>query len=157
MNALALLSATTVIYFCFHILDQDVFATAQPFQAGLQRDPHNPLRHARFKDHFYHVLDVPKISRIAVQTSRNCLLRCVKNEQCFSTNVAAFYRPDGNVSCDLLPTDKYNASDKFKANHTLHHYSIMVSRTYVSGQQSFFLFMLCREEVIPFPAVCCSA
>ena len=36
---------------------------------------------------------MPSIERIAVQ--------------------AAFPRPDGNVSCDLLPTDRCNASDKF--------------------------------------------
>ena len=134
MNALALLSASGVIYISFQFIDQGFCATSQSFQAGLQRDPQNPLRYARFKEHFYHVLDVSKISTIAVQTLRQCLLRCVKNEQCFSTNVAAFPRPDGNVSCDLLPTDKYNVSDKFQANHTFHHYSIMVSKTYFSCQ-----------------------
>ena len=134
MNALALLSASTVIYFSFQILDQGFCATAQPLLAGLQRDSHNPLRFANFKEHFHHVLDMPSIERIAVQDSKHCLLRCVNNDRCFSANVAAFPRPDGNVSCDLLPTFKYNASDKFKANHTFHHYSIMVSRTYFSCQ-----------------------
>ena len=136
MNALALLSASTVIYFSFQILDQGFCATAQPFKAGLQRDPNNPLhiRYANFKEHFYHVLDMPSIERIAVQASKHCMFRCVNNDGCFSANVAAFPRPDGNVSCDLLPTDKYNASDKFKLNHTFHHYSIVVSRTYFSCQ-----------------------
>ena len=132
MNALALLSWSTVIYFSFQILDQGFCATAQPFQAELQRDPHNPLTFANFKEHFHHVLDIPSIERIAVQSSGDCLFRCVNNDGCFSANVAAFPRPDGNVSCDLLPTDKYNASDKFKANHIFHHYSIVVSRSYVS-------------------------
>ena len=134
MNALALLSASTVIYFSFQILDQGFCATAQPFQVGLQRDPNSLSRHAQFVEHFHHVLAVPKIEGIAVQTETDCLLRCMRNGRCFSANVAAFPRPDGNVSCDLLPTDKYNASDKFKANHTFHHYSIMVSRTYFSCQ-----------------------
>ena len=134
MNALALLSASTVIYFSFQILDQGFCATAQPFQVGLQRDPHNLLRFANFKKHSHHVLDMPSIERIAVQASEDCLFRCVSNDRCFSANVAAFPRPDGNVSCDLLPTNKYNAPDKFKANHTFHHYSIVVSRTYFSCQ-----------------------
>ena len=127
MNALALLSASTVVYFSFQILDQGFCATAQPFQPGLQRAPHNPLRFANFKKHFYHVLDMSNIERISVQVSKDCLFRCVNNDRCFSANVAAFPRPNGNVFCDLLPTDKYNASDKFKVNHTFHHYSIMVS------------------------------
>ena len=135
MNALALLSASTVIYFSFQILDQGLCATAQSSQAGLQRDSNSLSRHAQFVEHFHHVLDVPKNEGIAVHTEIDCLLRCMRNDRCFSGNVAAFPRSDGNVSpCDLLPTDKYNASDKFKANHTFHHYSIMVSRTYFSCQ-----------------------
>ena len=54
-----------------------------------------------------------------------------KERSLFSTNIGAFYLPIGNVSCDSLPTDKYNESDKLKANHTLHHYSIMVSLTII--------------------------
>ena len=132
MNALALLSWSTVIYFSFQILDQGFCATAQPFQIGLQRDPNSLSRHAQFVEHFYRVLDVPKIEGIAAHIETDCLLRCTRNDRCFSANVAAFPRPDGAVSCDLLPTDKYNTSDKFKANHTFHHYSIVVSRSYVS-------------------------
>ena len=134
MNVPALLSASTFIYFSFHILDQGLCGKAQPFQAGLQRDPHHPFTFANFKKHFYHVLNMPSFERIAVQASEDCLFRCVNNDRCFSANVAAFPRPDGNVSCDLLPTDKYNASDKFKANRTFHHYSIIVSRTYFNCQ-----------------------
>ena len=127
MNGFVLLSASAFIYFTYQIADDGLCdATQLP---GLQRDPNNQMRYARFIEHFYHVLDVPKIEGVAVQTGKHCLLRCVKNDRCFSSNVGAFYLPNGNVSCDLLPTDKYNASEKFKANHTFHHYSIMVSLT----------------------------
>ena len=125
MNGFVLLTATSFIYFTYHIRDQSLCEANQP--AGLQRDPNNRLRYARFIEHLYHVLDVPKVEEVAVQTGRNCQLRCVKNDLCFSTNVGAFHLPNGNVSCELLPTDKYNASEKFKANHTYHHYSILVS------------------------------
>ena len=129
MNVFVLLSANTFIYFTFQILDNG-FCDASDL-AGLQRDPNKPLRYAQFIEYFYHVLDVPKIEGVTVQTGRLCLLRCVKNDRCFSTNTGALHLPNGNVSCDLLPTDKYNVSDKFKANHTFHHYSIMVSNTYI--------------------------
>ncbi|KAJ7385723.1 hypothetical protein OS493_013754 [Desmophyllum pertusum] len=122
MNGFVLLSVSTFIYFTYHILDQGFCEAAQ---AGLQRDPNKNLRFAQFNEHLYHVLDVPKIETVNVQTGRHCLLRCVKNDQCFSTNIAAFHRPDGNISCEILPTDKYHQSEKFKANHTYHHYSIM--------------------------------
>ena len=129
MNVFVLLSANTFIYFTFHTLDAG-FCDASGL-GGLQRDPNKPLRYAQFIEHFYHVLHVPKIEGITVQTGRHCLLRCVKNDRCFSTNTGAFHLPNGNITCDLLPTDKYNTSEKFKANHTFHHYSIMVSTTYI--------------------------
>ena len=129
MNGFVLLSASTFIYFTYQILD-DGFCDATQL-TGLQRDPNKRLRYAQLIEHFYHVLDVPKIERVDVQTGRHCLLRCVKNDRCFSANTGAFHLPNGNISCDLLLTDKYNASKKFKANHTFHHYSIMVSFTFI--------------------------
>ena len=120
-----LLTASTFIYFTYQILD-NTFCDATRW-AGLQRDQNKQFRYAQFIEHFYHVLDVANIEGVAVQTGGQCLLRCVKNDRCFSANTGAFHLPNGNISCDLLPTDKYNASEKFKANHTFHHYSIMVS------------------------------
>ena len=131
MNGFMLLSASSFIFFTYQILDHS-FCDASHW-AGLQRDPNNPFRYAQFIEHFHHVLDVPKIEGVPVQTARHCLLRCVKNDRCFSTNTGAFHLPSGNISCDLLPTDKYNASEKFKANYTFHHQSIMVSITYISS------------------------
>ena len=131
MNGFVHFSATTFIYFTYHLLDQVYCEVFQP-RADLQRDPNNRFRYAQFIEHFYHVLDVPTVEGVDVQTGRHCLLRCVKHDRCFSTNVGAFYLPNGNVSCELLPKDKYNASEKFKANHTYHHYSVLVSITFTS-------------------------
>ena len=129
MNGFVLLLTNAFIYFTYQIFD-DAFCDATPW-AGLQRDPNKQFRYAQFIEHFYHVLDVAKIEGVEVQTGRHCLLRCVKNDRCFSANTGAFHLPNGNISCDLLPTDKYNASEKFKSNHTFHHYSILVSINYV--------------------------
>ena len=128
MNGFVLLSASMFLYFTGHILDAGFCdSTNLP---GLQRDSNKMLSYANFIEHFYHVLDVPKIEGVAVQTGSECQLRCVSNDRCFSTNVGAFHLPNGNLWCDLLPTDKYNTSEKFKTNHTFHHYSIWVSITY---------------------------
>ena len=124
MNAgfVSLLSSCFV-YFTFHIFDQGFCDAA----GALNREPNKKLKYALFKDHFFHTLLVPVITQTWVQNGKHCLLQCVKNEECFSTNVGAFPRPDGNVTCELLSTDKYNASKNFQANHTFHHYSIVVS------------------------------
>ena len=117
-------SAGRFTFFAHLIFDQ---VYCQIPKAGVQRNPNKNLRYALFRDHLFHVLDVTKLEGDAVQTWKHCLLRCVKNEQCFSTNVGAFPRTNGNFTCELLPTDKYNTSKEFKANHTFHHYSIVVS------------------------------
>ena len=151
MYGFVVLSASAFIYFTYQIIDDGLCdATQSP---GLQRDPNKQLRYAQFIEHFYHVLDVPKIEGVAVQTGRHCLLRCVKNDRCFSTNIGVFHPPTGNVSCDLLPTDKYNASEKFKANHTFHHYSIMVSLTNVYYN---CLFLLNRHACFALKLWCLS-
>lgn len=64
MHGFVLLSASTLFYFAYHIVD-DAFSEATQV-AGLQRDPHKPLRYAQFIEHFYHVLDVPKIEGVEV-------------------------------------------------------------------------------------------
>lgn len=151
MNGLALLSASTFICFTYQILD-DGFCDATIW-AGLHRDPKKQLSHAQFKEHFYHALDVSKVEEVAVQTERQCLLHCLNNDRCFSTNIGAFHLPDGKISCELLPTDKYSASEKFKANYTSHHYSIRVSIIYVyfnyvqSRLACFALILRCMCEV----------
>ena len=130
MNGFVLILASLFIYFTSQILDVG-FSDANNLP-GLHRDPNKLLSYAKFIEHFYHVLDVPKIEGVAVQTGSQCLLRCVNNDYCFSTNIGAFYLPNGKLWCDLLPTDKYNISEKFKTSHTFHHYSIMVSIPYTA-------------------------
>ena len=149
MNGFVLLSAGTFLFFTYQIID-DGFCDATQLP-DLHRDPNKQLRYAQFIEHFYHVLDVTKIEGVAVQTGRHCLLRCVKNDGCFSANTGAFHLPSGNISCDLLPTDKYNASKKFKANHTLHHYSVMASFTFIfcNCLPLFILHALFKKSTMP--------
>ena len=117
MNGFVLLSASMFIYFTGQILDDGLCDSTN---IGVQRDPYKELSYANFIEHFNHTLDVSKIEGVPVQTGSECLLRCVNNDRCYSTNVEAFHPdlPNGKIWCDLLPTDKYNASEKFKTNHT---------------------------------------
>ena len=118
-----LLSFASSVYFAFHILDQCLCDDA----VSLSRQQNKRLKYALFKDHLFYALLVPIITTTSLTTGKHCLLQCLKNERCFSTNIGAFPGPDGNFICELLSTDKYNASEKFQANHSFHHYSIMVS------------------------------
>ena len=147
MNGFVLLSASSFICFTYQILDAG-FCDATNW-GGLHRDPSKQLSHGQFKQHFYHVLDVPKIEEVAVQTGSQCMLQCLNNDHCFSTNTGAFHLPEGNISCELLPTDKYNASEKFKANHTFHHFSIRVSTSICISLLTCFALKLWHMSDVP--------
>lgn len=124
MNALVFVSSAFFTFFTHQIFDQN-FANAA--QSGLQGKPNENLTFSLFSDNLFHFLDVPKIAETFVQTTKQCLLQCIKNHLCLSTNVAAVPQPNGHVSCELLSIDKYNASENFVRSFTSHHYSIMVS------------------------------
>lgn len=128
MNIFVILSASTLICFTYQVLEAGLCDATK--WAGLHHEPNKQLSHAQFKEHFFHVLDGPVIEEVAVQTGSQCQLQCLNNGRCFSTNSGALHLPDGHISCHLLPIDKYGASEKFKTNHTFHHYSIRVRTPY---------------------------
>ena len=121
MNLFVLFSCTIFLCIAFHTLDRALCKVPGSLHRG------ENFKYAHFREYLFHILDVPKVEEASVRTRNHCLQRCVKNPKCSSANIAAFYRPDGNMSCDLLPTDKCSASEKFRANHSFHHYSILVS------------------------------
>lgn len=79
-----------------------------------------------FIEHTNYILDVTKIESKPVIGMTHCLLECVKNHDCFSTNVAVDRNNNRNFTCELLPTDKYNASMSFKRRNLFHHFSLVV-------------------------------
>lgn len=122
MRVTPLILSFIYIYSCIRVLDHSLCDAT-----SLQRFSDGKLNFAYFTEHHYHALDVPKVEGMILPSRNHCLKKCLKNPQCFSANVAAFHRPDGNLSCDLLPIDKYIAQGTFRRNHSFHHYSIKVS------------------------------
>ncbi|XP_078363506.1 uncharacterized protein LOC144647595 [Oculina patagonica] len=97
----------------------------QPISETLKSIQRNTnFRFAHFIDHFFHVLDVPELESTLVTDRNVCLRRCLKDQRCFSTNLAANPDIKGNYVCELLPTDKYNASNSFGPSQYFHHYSL---------------------------------
>ena len=87
-------------------LDQN-FANAA--QSGLQRKTNENLTLALFNDHLFHFLDVPKIAETFVQTTKQCLLQCIKNRLCLPQMLQRF----------LSQTDMYRVS-YFPSTSTMH-------------------------------------
>ena len=97
----------------------------------LQRDTTKRLHYVIFKDHLFYALDGKRIETGFAETKEHCLLKCVKNQECFSTNIGVDSGPDGRVLCELLSSDRYRSSGNFRQSSVFHHYSIPVSWSFL--------------------------
>ena len=94
---------------------------------GVSRDAQNGVAFANFKANKFSYLNITSLATDYVLNGRECGLACVDVTSCFSFNLAAFYDITGKIVCELLPSDKYNNSDKFVESKFFHHFSIKVS------------------------------
>ena len=83
-------------------------------------------------------LNISSIGRNLIQDENDCGYACLEIPSCFSYNVAAFPDVNGKLLCELLPSDKFNNSDKFNASKEFHHFYIPVSQTSNLSKSSFW-------------------
>ncbi|PFX22725.1 Fibropellin-1 [Stylophora pistillata] len=69
-------------------------------------------------------LNITGIISARVEDGDECGFACAANPKCFSYNLEANISVTGTGLCELLPSDKYNNSDKFIKSRRFHHYSI---------------------------------
>ena len=100
---------------------------------GLYRDPMQ--RQGDFVKHPQSSLNVTPIVSFNVMDNFCCVDHCLSEKRCFSFNLAIKVIKN-MFKCQLLPTDKYNSSDKF---------SIKVSCTQYS--QAKVLFLLFKSAI----------
>ena len=74
-------------------------------------------------------LNITSLGTDLVEHSSECGFACLGITSCFSYNLAAVPDINGNLLCQLLPSDKYKNSVKFVASPLYHHFSIPVSQT----------------------------
>ena len=72
-------------------------------------------------------LNITSIGRDLIRDENDCGYACLEIPSCFSYNVAAFPDVNGKLLCEILPSDKFNNSDKFNTSRDFHHVSIAVS------------------------------
>lgn len=80
-----------------------------------------------FSKHEFHYLDVPKFGTFAIYDIFDCTCQCLQVPQCVSLNLAVNNGAGGKLLCELLSTDKYRNTTRFKDNENMHHFSIKVS------------------------------
>ena len=91
-------------------------------------ETHTGVRYANFKEDKFSYLNITILGYSHVDRTPQCSLPCLETPTCFSYNLAAKPDINGKLLCELLPSDKYNNSDKFVSNEFFHHFSIAVSR-----------------------------
>ncbi|KAL9972060.1 hypothetical protein ACROYT_G018299 [Oculina patagonica] len=91
---------------------------------GLKRNEGDGIAYANFAAHKFRYLNLNPLVSTSVKELRECGKLCVDHSSCFSTNLAAFRDQYGWILCELLPSDKYNHSDKFLDSGVFHHFSI---------------------------------
>ena len=82
-----------------------------------------------FKSDEFFYLNITKLGSELVEYGDECGFACLEIPSCISYNLAAFPDINGQSLCELLPSDKYNNSDKFASNKSFHHFSIPVGET----------------------------
>ena len=87
------------------------------------------LAYATFAAHKFRHLNITTLVSASVKDTRECGKLCIDHSSCFSANYATFFHEEGKILCELLPSDKYNNSNKFLNSTVFHHLSIKVSKT----------------------------
>ena len=108
--------------FVIHFLSEHEVSGAKNKEMG------QGLSYANFVRDPFHHLNATIVGSSLVSKVSACNLACVDEPSCVSFNVAAKPVDNfGHLLCELLATDKYNASAQFHENPDFHHYSIHVS------------------------------
>ncbi|PFX15749.1 Fibropellin-1, partial [Stylophora pistillata] len=84
----------------------------------------------------FHRLNITGIISARVEEGDECGFACAANPKCFSYNLEANISLTGTGLCELLPSDKYNNSEKFIKSPRFHHYSIKAPRISLAALKS---------------------
>ena len=120
--------------FVIHLLSEHEVSGAKN-----KRTTGQGLSYANFVRDAFHHLNATIVGSSLVADVAFCNIACLSNPSCVSFNVAAKPVDNfGHLLCELLATDKYNASDQFHENPDFHYYSIYVSSVGIHTDKTWF-------------------
>ena len=94
---------------------------------GLSRESSDNVWLMNMVEETFSYLNISKINSVEVQKDGECGFACLTDPLCFSYNLEASVSKTGTRVCGLLPSGKYNNSDKVLISQRFHHYRIQVS------------------------------
>ena len=119
-NTVICISRTQTLYEFLEIKEPDKV---------ISRDgPNNGIRYVNFVEDKFSYLNITALhGEDFVNNMPECSFACLDTPSCFSFNLGAVQDVNDRFPCELLPSDKYNNSDKFEHSRIFHHFSIAVS------------------------------
>ncbi|KAL9961743.1 hypothetical protein ACROYT_G030749 [Oculina patagonica] len=106
------------------LLIMAIVASFSRFSKGLGEGSFGGASFINFKKDEFSYLNITSIGSDLIKDGSECGFACLEIPTCFSYNLAAFADISEKLLCELLPSDKYNNSDKFIVSPLFHHYSI---------------------------------
>ncbi len=93
---------------------------------ALSRGSSKGVAFVNFEADKFSYLNITSIVSYPVKDDSECGFACLEIPSCVSYNLAAYPDVNGKLLCELLPSNKYNNSDKISASQVFHHFSITV-------------------------------
>ena len=110
------------------------------FRKAFSQGSSGEVTYVNFHVDEFSYLNITKLGSELVEYGEECGFACLEIPSCFSYNLATFPDINGQSLCELLPSDKYNNSDKFAPNKFFHHFSIPVSKTSLSSMHDYLYY-----------------
>ncbi|XP_044180929.1 uncharacterized protein LOC122962083 [Acropora millepora] len=117
---------TNVVFLSRHAVAE---ALEEPDKTIGRGGPNDGISYVNFVEDKFFFLNITTLGGNTVDDMPECSFACLDTPSCFSFNLAAFPDISNKLLCELLPSDKYNNSDKFMQSDTFHHFSITVAVT----------------------------
>ena len=92
--------------------------------------PIRGVSYVNFVEEKFSYLNITALGGDFVDNMPECSFACLDIPSCFSFNLGSTPEANDRFRCELLPSDKYNNSDKFVHSLIFHHFSIAVSENY---------------------------
>ncbi|KAL9961799.1 hypothetical protein ACROYT_G030819 [Oculina patagonica] len=91
---------------------------------ALSRGSSKGVSFVNFEADKFSYLNITSIVSYPVRSGSECGFACLEIPSCVSYNLAAYPDVNGKLLCELLPSNKYNNSDKIIASQVFHHFGI---------------------------------
>ena len=118
----------SLVFRAFTIKTIFVFSELKEPDKVVSRDgPDRGVSYVNFAEEKFSYLNITALGGAFVDNMPECSFACLDTPSCFSFNLGAIPDASDRLRCELLPSEKYNNSDKFVHSKTFHHFSIAVS------------------------------